>query len=81
MNRGVRDMDELFGLEGKVAIVTGGTGTLGGEMARAGAKVGVLGRRKERAAEIVQEIIEVGGEALALPSDVLDRKRLVESQG
>src|SRR6476661_5478149 len=59
---------ELFSLAGQVAIVTGGTGVLGGVMARglarAGAKVGVLGRRRDH------------GEALALPADVLDRKQL-----
>ena len=38
-----------FSLEGKVAIITGGTGVLGGALARglaaAGARVGILGRR------------------------------------
>jgi NAD(P)-dependent dehydrogenase (short-subunit alcohol dehydrogenase family) len=71
---------ELFGLEGQVAVVTGGTGVLGGAMARglarAGAKVGVLGRRKEKAEAAVQTIQADGGEALALPADVLDREQL-----
>ena len=39
-------LTDLFGLEGQVAVITGGTGVLGGAMAhglaRAGAKVGVL---------------------------------------
>lgn len=72
--------ENLFGLSGKVAVVTGATGTLGGEMARglarAGARVGILGRREERAAEVVAEIENAGGEALALPADVLDRQQL-----
>lgn len=71
---------ELFGLDGQVAMVTGGTGVLGGAMARglarAGAKVGVLGRRRERAEAVVAEIEAAGGEALALPADVLDKPQL-----
>lgn len=65
-----------FGLTGKVALVTGGTGVLGSMMARglgiAGAKVGVLGRNEERAAKVVSDIQEGGGEALATPADVTD---------
>ena len=68
-------VEEQFDVKGKVAIVTGGTGVLGGAMARglarAGAKVGILGRRKERAEVVVSEIVAVGGEAMALPTDVL----------
>ena len=71
---------ELFSLEGQVAVVTGGTGVLGGAMARglarAGAKVGVLGRRREKSEAAVQTIEAEGGEALALPADVLDREQL-----
>jgi NAD(P)-dependent dehydrogenase (short-subunit alcohol dehydrogenase family) len=71
---------DLFSLEGEVAIVTGGTGVLGGAMARglarAGAKVGVLGRRREQAEAAAQAIAAEGGAALALPADVLDRGQL-----
>ena len=70
----------LFDLSGRIAVVTGATGVLGGAMARgladAGAKVGILGRREERAKEIVSEIESAGGEAMSLPADVLDRDQL-----
>ena len=72
--------DRLFDLSGRVAVVTGATGVLGGAMARglarAGARVGVLGRRKERAEEVTAEVENRGGEALALLADVLKKEQL-----
>jgi NAD(P)-dependent dehydrogenase (short-subunit alcohol dehydrogenase family) len=73
-------LQDLFSLDGQVSIVTGGTGVLGGAMARglarAGAKVGVLGRRREQAEAAVALIEAEGGCALALPADVLARGQL-----
>jgi NAD(P)-dependent dehydrogenase (short-subunit alcohol dehydrogenase family) len=69
-----------FSLDEQVAIVTGATGVLGGAMAhglaQAGARVGVLGRRVERAEELAAAIRDAGGDALALPADVLDTAQL-----
>lgn len=77
-------LDTLFGLHGQVAVVTGATGTLGGAMARglamAGAKVGILGRRAERADALAAEIAANGSEAMALPADVLDRDALLAAR-
>jgi NAD(P)-dependent dehydrogenase (short-subunit alcohol dehydrogenase family) len=77
-------LTDLFSLEGRVTVVTGGTGVLGGAMARglarAGAKVGVLGRHQEKAEATAREIEEEGGEALALPADVLDRGKLEDAR-
>lgn len=74
----------MFDLTGKVAIITGGTGVLGGAMARglakAGAKVGILGRRTEKAETVASEIRQAGGEALPLTADVLDKEQLGQAR-
>lgn len=73
-------MNQVFDLNGQVAIITGGNGVLGGAMAKglaqAGAKVGILGRSKETVLQRVEEIKEEGGKAMALVADVLDRDSL-----
>lgn len=72
--------NRLFSLAGKRAVVTGGTGVLGGAMARglaaAGARVAILGRRADRAAYVADSIREAGGDAIPLPADVLNRGQL-----
>lgn len=64
----------------KVAIITGGAGVLGGEMAKGlalkGVKVAILGRTATTIQTKVDEINELGGEAIGLIADVLDRKKL-----
>jgi NAD(P)-dependent dehydrogenase (short-subunit alcohol dehydrogenase family) len=69
-----------FDLSGRVAVVTGGTGVLGGALARglaaAGAKVGILGRRTEKAEALAESIRAEGGEAIPLTADVQDRAQL-----
>jgi NAD(P)-dependent dehydrogenase (short-subunit alcohol dehydrogenase family) len=71
---------DRFSLAGRTAIVTGGTGVLGGAIATgvaaAGANVAVLGRRREVADHLVDTITAGGGTALAVSADVLDRDQL-----
>jgi NAD(P)-dependent dehydrogenase (short-subunit alcohol dehydrogenase family) len=70
----------LFDVRGRVAIVTGGSGTLGSAMARglaaAGVRVAILGRRLDRARAVVSELDAAGGDAMAVAADVLDRPAL-----
>jgi NAD(P)-dependent dehydrogenase (short-subunit alcohol dehydrogenase family) len=77
-------VDGLFGLTGRVAVVTGATGVLGGAIARglaaAGASVGVLARRRERIDALVAELEGRGFEALGLEADVLDATRLARAR-
>ncbi len=69
-----------FDLTGRVAVVTGGTGVLGGALAsglaRAGARVGILGRRSACAEALAESLREEGLGALPLNADVLDRDAL-----
>lgn len=80
MKAGDEYLHSLYSLEGQVAVVTGGTGVLGRAMAMAlamaGARVGILGRRAAAAEEVASAIEAQGGEALAIPADVLDRDSL-----
>jgi NAD(P)-dependent dehydrogenase (short-subunit alcohol dehydrogenase family) len=61
-------LDELFGLGGSTAVVTGGTSGLGAACARALARAGaaevvVCGRDRERGDAVVREITDGGGRA------------------
>ena len=70
----------LFDLSGDVAVVIGATGVLGGSLAeglaRAGAKVAVLGRNAERGEARVKAIQEQGGQAVFFPTDAMSRDGL-----
>jgi NAD(P)-dependent dehydrogenase (short-subunit alcohol dehydrogenase family) len=63
-------------LTNKVAVVTGGGEGIGKAaaiaFAKAGAKVGVLGRTAEDLYKVVAEIIAAGGESIPLVADIAD---------
>ncbi|MDE6509242.1 MAG: SDR family oxidoreductase, partial [Muribaculaceae bacterium] len=69
-------MNELFSVKDKVVVITGGTGVLGAcigrHLAHEGAKVVLMGRRKDEGDKIVNDIVSEGGEAIFLVTDVMD---------
>jgi short-subunit dehydrogenase len=70
----------------QVVLITGASSGIGRglalELARRGASIGLLARRRELLEEIVQEITRSGGVAVALPADVThpDEVRSVTSE-
>jgi 2-deoxy-D-gluconate 3-dehydrogenase len=75
----------LFDLEGKVALVTGGTRGIGRAialaMAQAGADVVATSRNRENVVEVTKEITALGRKSISLTTDVTrteERKRMVQ---
>ncbi len=68
----------------KVAIITGGSGVLGGAIAKGialqGMKVVILGRTAKAVESRVDEIKSEGGNALGVTADVLNRESLEEAK-
>jgi NAD(P)-dependent dehydrogenase (short-subunit alcohol dehydrogenase family) len=76
-------MHPAFDLDGRVALVTGGSSGLGRAMAQAlaaaGARVVVAARRREALDESVAAIQGEGGQAAALVADLADPLALEEA--
>jgi NAD(P)-dependent dehydrogenase (short-subunit alcohol dehydrogenase family) len=70
----------MFDLKGKVAVITGGGGILCRKMAeelgRQGVKVAVLDLRKDAAVTAAGEVKALGGEAIGVECNVLDKASL-----
>jgi NAD(P)-dependent dehydrogenase (short-subunit alcohol dehydrogenase family) len=73
-------LQKLFGLDGRVIVVIGGTGVLGGALcegvAGAGAHVVVAGRSEANGIARAKAIVEAGGKASFSPVDVTERASL-----
>lgn len=76
-------VDEHTELDGKVAVITGGSGAIGRacafRLAAEGAKVYVCGSRPTSAQPVVDEIIAAGKKAVAIQLNVLDAISIEET--
>ena len=76
----LKEITQIFDFSGKTAVITGGTGVLGGEMACGlvglGANVAVLDRNPEIPEEYRSPMDAGPGKYLVVPGDVLDRSAL-----
>ncbi len=74
----------LFDIQGKTAVITGGTGVLGSSIAEhlaaAGAKIVILGRNQETINNTIAPLKEKGYEAIGFATNILDKKSLEEAK-
>ncbi|MEO0354656.1 MAG: SDR family oxidoreductase, partial [Cyanobacteria bacterium P01_A01_bin.3] len=69
-----------FDLAGKVVLVTGASSGIGKalalDVASRGANVVVAARREQKLQAVVDDIVEKGGEAIAIPTDMADTQQV-----
>ena len=73
-------LESLFSLEGKTAVIIGGTGELCGAMAQcmaeAGAEVVLVGRSQEKADRRLAQVEAAGGSGYFIAADIISRNGL-----
>jgi len=73
----------LFDMRGKVALIAGGTGAIGGEMARGlaeyGARVAIAGRSEAGAEQAAGRLVNAGGVAMGVALDVTDAASVADA--
>jgi len=71
------NLHKYFDLEGRVAIVTGGSRGIGfaiaGALADAGAWIVIANRSEQEGQEAARKLVEAGAKALAVPTDVSEK--------
>lgn len=72
----------LFDISDRVIIITGGTGALGGSMARyllqAGARIAILGLHPEKVVKSIAALEKTGPQVIGFSGNVTNKERLLE---
>lgn len=72
-----------FSIKGSVAVVTGGAGILCARMAKGlaahGAKVAILDLAEDKANQVAEQIVQSGGQAIAVKCNVLDKQSIEQA--
>lgn len=80
----LRSLTQWYDFSGRTAVITGGAGILGGEVACAlvgcGADVAILDRDPARAEQLVERVESEPGRAIIVYADVLQPDTLVEAE-
>ena len=70
------ELPKMFDLTGRVALVTGGAGLLGGEfcrtLAEAGASVAVVDINQQASDSFVDQLTQAGHQALSVPTNIIN---------
>jgi NAD(P)-dependent dehydrogenase (short-subunit alcohol dehydrogenase family) len=76
-------LEDLFSLDGRVAVVTGGSSGIGAEMAaalaRAGARVVLVARDAERLGAAAASLRALGGQSAWVSADLADRAEVARA--
>lgn len=83
-NTYIFNMDSIFNLKGKIALITGGAGVLGSNfanvLAKQGVVVGIVSQSIEKANKTVETIENNGGKAFAVQANVLNKEELEKAR-
>ena len=78
------NMDSIFNLKGKIALITGGAGVLGSNfanvLAQQGVITGIVSQSIEKANKTVEAIEKNGGKAFAVQANVLNKEELEKAR-